>query len=202
MRGTALQFSRAHPVETGKEDLGWGVVGFGCTMWKLLTLLGLGMFLTLLIGGEDRGQMRQGLLEAPDPVPQVAAAAFDPDKITPGDAPAETVALATFVPVAPPAPAVPAVAPTEAQPVASSAPEPADPVVVAEPEPVQVRYVTASSINMREGPATTYAVIGRLTRNEAVSVVGEANDGWVRVRIEGDGAEGYVAARLLTDRAP
>jgi hypothetical protein len=166
-------------------------------MWKLLTLLGLGMFLAMLIGGQDRGQLRQGLMVQPEPAPAVTAAAFDPDKIVPE---ADAVELATFVPVAPPAPAVaPEPAPVvEVVAEPAAAPEP----VVETPPALPVLYVSANSINMREGPSTGHAVIGRLTRNEAVSVVGDAGDGWLLVRIEGDGAEGFVAARLLTDREP
>ncbi len=163
-------------------------------MWKLLTLLGLGMFLLMLIGGQDRGQVRQGLITLPEAAAVVTAASFDPAKIAPA---AEPVELATFVPVAPPAPAVPAPV------VEVAAAQPAVPDPVVETPPVlPVRYVRAGSINMRDGPSTRNAVIGRLTRNEAVSLVGDAGDGWVLVRIEGDGAEGYVAARLLTDQEP
>jgi uncharacterized protein YgiM (DUF1202 family) len=171
-------------------------------MWKLLTLLAAGMFLTMLIGGRDHGQLRHGLMNAPVAAsPEVASAAFDPDKVTAEPAP---VALATYVPVAPPAPALPVPEPVAAAPLPE--PEPvAEPVAAPapeEPQPLPVRYVKAGSINLRAGPSTSDAVIGRLTRNEAVSVVGDAGDGWVLVRIEGDGAEGYVAARLLTDAEP
>ena len=163
-------------------------------MWKLLTLLAMGMFLAMLIGGQDRGQLRQGLIGVPEAAPVVTAAAFDPAKIAPEAAPVE---LATFVPVAPPAPAVPAPV------IRVAAAQPAAPDPVVETPPVlPVRYVRAGSINMRDGPSTRNAVIGRLTRNEAVSLVGDAGDGWVLIRIEGDGAEGYVAARLLTDQEP
>lgn len=163
-------------------------------MWKLLTLLGLGMFLLMLIGGQDRGQVRQGLITLPEAAAVVTAASFDPAKIAPA---AEPVELATFVPVAPPAPAVPAPV------IRVAAAQPAAPDPVVETPPVlPVRYVRAGSINMRDGPSTRNAVIGRLTRNEAVSLVGDAGDGWVLIRIEGDGAEGYVAARLLTDQEP
>lgn len=174
-------------------------------MWKLLTLLGLGMFLTLLIGGKDYGQVREGLMVPPETAPTVTAAAFDPEKLAPLDATveAEPVALATYVPIAPPAPVVEPAAVAEAP--ATVAPvTPKIPVfnLANAPATLPVRYVTSASINMREGPSKSYAVIGRLTRNEAVSVVSEAADGWVRVRIEGDGIEGYVAGRLLTDREP
>jgi uncharacterized protein YgiM (DUF1202 family) len=67
---------------------------------------------------------------------------------------------------------------------------------------VGLRWVQASAINVREGPGTGYGVAGRLTRGEAVTVVADAGDGWLRIRIEGDGLEGFVAARLLTETAP
>ena len=169
-------------------------------MWKLLTLLGMIMFLTLLIGGRDHGQVRQGLVAQPETAPAVTAAAFDPDKIVPEAAAEQPVELVTFVPVAAPAAVDPApVAPT---PVASASVIEERVPVAATPPVLPVRWVTAGSINMRDGPSTRNAVIGRLTRNEAVSIVGDAGDGWVLIRIEGDGAEGYVAGRLLTDRDP
>ena len=170
-------------------------------MWKLLFVLAMGMFLTMLIGGQDRGQARQGLIAQPEPAPVVTAASFDPDKLVPEPEPPEAVALATFVPVAPPAPAIPAFA--AALPVEVAAePTPEPETAVGAPPTLPVRFVRAGSINMRDGPSKRSAVIGRLKRNEAVSVVGDAGDGWVLVRIEGDGAEGYVAARLLTDQEP
>ena len=175
-------------------------------MWKLLTLLAMGMFLTMLIGGQDFGQVREGLLPVPDQSPAVTTAAFDPGKIAPEDAPppeapSQAVELATFVPVAAPAPIVTAPAPAPVVEAVAEPPAAIEPVAETPPL-LPVRYVRAGSVNMRDGPSTGYAVIGRLTRNEAVSVVGDAGDGWVLIRIEGDGAEGYVAARLLTDREP
>jgi len=41
-----------------------------------------------------------------------------------------------------------------------------------------------------------------LTRAEAVTVVSAEQDGWVKIIIEGDGLEGFIAARLLSDRDP
>jgi uncharacterized protein YgiM (DUF1202 family) len=83
-------------------------------------------------------------------------------------------------------------------------------VAVVEPEPAavaaatdsSVMFVSSNSVNVRGGPSTDYAVVGRLTRAEAVTVVAAAEEGWVQIRIEGDGVEGFVAARLLTDIDP
>ena len=72
--------------------------------------------------------------------------------------------------------------------------------VNAQPEG-RVFYVLAESVNVREGPGKDHAVVDRLPKGEAVLVLveGEGADGWSFVRIEGDGVEGYVAARLLTE---
>ena len=160
-------------------------------MIRLLLLLSVSMFLTLLIGGQDHGQQRFGLRDAPVPGDAVAKAEPAPVVVEPS-APAVIAARYEPVPVAapPPPPAVAELPPeplTETQPV---------------PEPLAFRYVSATAVNVRQGPSTNDSVIGRLTRGEAVSVVGEVVEGWVQIRIEGDGIEGYVAARLLTDVAP
>lgn len=68
--------------------------------------------------------------------------------------------------------------------------------------PAGILWVSANSVNVREGPGTDFGVAGRLTRGEAVTVVGDAGDGWLRIRIEGDGLEGFVASRLLSAAAP
>lgn len=157
-------------------------------MFRLLTLLAAALFLTMLIGGRDEGQMRAGLMPQPErraPVQPVVRE--EPEAIV-------TLAAVTRAPAPTPVPAV-----------ASTLPEPEPlPVAVAAPdiEPLPVRWVDAQAINVRQGPSTGNPVIGRLTRGEAVSVVAEAADGWVLIRIEGDGVEGYVAARLLVEDNP
>lgn len=183
-------------------------------MVRLLVVLCVAIFLALMIGGQDRGQARLGLSQPPL-MPPIA------DRPRPSEVPAATVA--DLVPVAAPAPAAPppttlaaaeplASEPTTAEPAAPlratftlSNVEEADFAALAEvptPAVTTILYVAATSINVRQGPSTQDPVLGRLTRNEAVSLVRDAGDGWLQVRIEGDGIEGFVAARLLTDRAP
>lgn len=177
-------------------------------MVRLLLLLSISMFLVLLIGGEDRGQLRHGLIaaapeEEPATATQVAADA-------PAPAAPKDVNLASFVPLSPPVPqpavqrSTPTPEPVVEAPVAVAVPE-AEVQQVAllpEPEPMPILFVNSNAINVRQGPSTNYAVVGRLTRNEAVLAVEPVENGWVRIRIEGDGVEGFVAARLLTDRDP
>lgn len=160
-------------------------------MFRLLVLLCGGIFLAMLIGGQDRGQLRFGLMAQVD---EVAMAAPVPQV----EQKAETAVVnAAFVPEKPVMvqPAAVVEPSTETAAVAET---------VAEPAPAaegKVMYVTADRANVREGPGKDHAVLDRLTKGEAVLVVveGEGADGWSLIRIEGDGVEGYVASRLLTE---
>lgn len=64
--------------------------------------------------------------------------------------------------------------------------------------PSGFRRVVANSINVRGGPSTGFEVVGRLARDEEVEVIEASDAGWMRIRIQGDGVEGWVAARLLS----
>jgi hypothetical protein len=178
-------------------------------MFRLLLLLSISMFLVLLIGGEDRGQMRHGLIAAaPEEEPAEGTQLAD----TPAPPASGDVNLASFVPLSPPVPepavqrSKPAPEPVVEAPIAVAAPEAElQPVALLpepEPEPLPLLFVNSNAINVRQGPSTSFAVVGRLTRDEAVLAIEPEQNGWVRIRIEGDGVEGFVAARLLTDRDP
>jgi uncharacterized protein YgiM (DUF1202 family) len=178
-------------------------------MLKLMSILAAGLFLTLLIVGEDNGQVRQGLVgikpaapAANKPVVQKVAAA---PAATPVVEVTKKVTLANFAPVTVQKSKIGVSAPIAGAFVVGAALE----VTQAEPEVVvattfeaPVMYVSSSAVNVRAGPSTDYEVVGRLIRAEAVTVVSAADEGWVQIRIEGDGIEGFVAARLLTDIDP
>jgi len=88
--------------------------------------------------------------------------------------------------------------------IASIAEAPVDAGEVATiPEPAQdIRYVTARSLNVRSGPSTTFEVVDRLAFGEATLVLTDSGNGWVEIRIEGDGVIGYTASRFLTSEEP
>jgi hypothetical protein len=213
-------------------------------MLRLTFLLCAGLFLALLIGGRDYGQMRPGLVQA--------EAKAEAEAVTAEAAAVETVVLASDVAPASPVvepevevaavepevapvvsePAVAAVEPEVVAPVLPAAevaevtpvPEPAaedngvftlsnyaDPVIEtpvapeAAAEPAgegEIWYVDGSSVNVRAGPSTDDEVVGKLSRGEATLVVWREGEDWARIRIEGDGIEGYVATRFLTPEAP
>ena len=78
----------------------------------------------------------------------------------------------------------------------------AQPVIEDPAERFEVRYVSARRVNVRLGPSTNHAVVGGVIYAEAVQVLGEPSDGWVQIRIEGDGVEGFMAARFLQEEDP
>lgn len=168
-------------------------------LFLLLGLLGLGLFGVIGLGG------------APQNAPRAVAA----DVARPADTGAE-VSRATDAPGARGLP--PAVRRLADQPVTG----PARPVILQEaaidPDAVQpmqalraaaaaasvardgtatLRRVTANSVNVRGGPSTQNPVVGRLTRGEEVEVLATDPSGWVQVRVQGDGVEGWVSERLL-----
>lgn len=165
------------------------------------------MFLVLLIGGEDHGQKRLGLMAEDIPTAraersatELARAEAQPAPASQGPTPIATderAELAGLVPISPPAPEPAIMRETGPAPVIRATTE----TLFAE-DPLPLLYVRSSAVNVREGPSTRTAIIGRLTRSEAVAVVEPESNGWVHIRIEGDGVDGFIAARLLTDRDP
>lgn len=63
-------------------------------------------------------------------------------------------------------------------------------------------YVTASSVNVRSGPSTDTAIVGKLGNGEATLMLAAVDDEWARIVVQGDGMEGYVALRFLSAEAP
>ena len=161
-------------------------------MFRLTALLGAGIYLAMLVGGVDRGQQRFGLMAPPEKVRPAIVVAAEP--AAPAVAQPQ-VQPAAFVPSAPVmvTPAVEVAAPEAELPNA-----PAEVATDGTTEvDVLVQYININA-NLREGPGTDFAVLARLSAGEAVQVVEALPDGWSRIRIEGDGGEGFVATRLLS----
>ena len=62
-----------------------------------------------------------------------------------------------------------------------------------------IKYVSASSLNMRKGPSTSYSVITTLTKGKEVEVISEEN-GWAK--INHNSKTGYVSSKYLSDEKP
>jgi hypothetical protein len=159
-------------------------------MIRLVLLLCGGLYLTAIVYGADHGQKRYGLMLAgADPV-----VAVDPVPQKTVFIPAQPVmqAKAAPVPVANPMPALQTVA-------METAPH-TDPLPAPEIPGGLLYSVAAAQANVRSGPGRSFAVVSRLNRGEQVLVVIEEQpiESWSRIRIEGDGIEGYVSTRLLS----
>lgn len=61
-----------------------------------------------------------------------------------------------------------------------------------------LRAVTAPRVNVRSGPSTSNPVLGQVMQADIVRVISNPNDPWVKILIEGDGIEGYMSSRFLT----
>ena len=89
--------------------------------------------------------------------------------------------------------------------VSEPAPKPVEIVSIPEPAPEPERiiwFVTGSRVNVREGPSTDYSVLGKVTYGEAAEIVSDPEADWVKIRIEGDGVEGFIMKRFMTDVDP
>lgn len=65
-----------------------------------------------------------------------------------------------------------------------------------------IREVTGTRVNMRDGPGTIYAVIARLNIGTQVEVLSESGTGWLRLRILPEQQVGWAAAALISKKAP
>ena len=81
-------------------------------------------------------------------------------------------------------------------------PEAAHPMASAPAPAVDLRYIIANSVNVREGPSTEFPIVGKLTRGEATRLLWVEDNGWARIILEGDGMTGFVSGDFLSANAP
>ncbi|ANH83827.1 peptide-binding protein [Niabella ginsenosidivorans] len=74
-------------------------------------------------------------------------------------------------------------------------PAPAGNETAAKPEAQKVTVGTA--VNLRKGPGTDQPVIGRIQKDETITILKQVNGEWSSVRT-GSGVEGYAATQYLT----
>ena len=196
-------------------------------MFRLTALLCAALFLGMLLADREGGEVRKGLaggyaplrLEKEDiaPTVQVAAATPEAPAAPAAEAPAPAVsATAAAAPAPQPAPAPARVNPAAALAtedaaltsgltlslplVDASAPLPEAPAAPAEAAPrPRVAYISGTKVNVRAGPSAETEALTQLLQGEAVLATPSDTPGWTLIRIEGDGLEGYVATRFLTE---
>jgi hypothetical protein len=152
--------------------------------WTLLLCAGL--FSSMLILGQDRGQQRLGLSVDHTSLATrniVAPALAEPPPVT-----------KVSISFTPPEPLI-------AVPVRAED-KPAEQAASASVSKPVLRYVRSNRANLRAGPGKEFPVRAKLARGQSVELAPTANDenGWTFVK--SDGARGYISSDLLSDQAP
>ncbi len=60
-----------------------------------------------------------------------------------------------------------------------------------------IREVSGTRVNMRDGPGTIYPIIGKATIGQQVEVFGESGTGWLRLRVLNTQQVGWISASLI-----
>lgn len=188
-------------------------------MIRLLLVLCAAIFVTLQIGGENAGAKPLGLIkhvaplaaQSPENMPsrqpqapaQIADAPRNPMLINASmsDTEATPPSRAMTRPLT--RPSLDRLSVESAAAVADddlTAADAAMPEGATQPGAQDVYYVKGRGVNVRARPSSRSAVVGKLGRGEAVTVVWVEPNGWARIRIEGDGIEGYMAKDFLASR--
>ncbi|MEM1234212.1 MAG: SH3 domain-containing protein [Pseudomonadota bacterium] len=81
--------------------------------------------------------------------------------------------------------------------ILGDAAESAEPAIEEVAVAVDLRAVTGSRVNMRNGPGTNFQVITQLVRGDEAEILQSPGDGWVKIRAIGSGRVGWMAERLL-----
>jgi len=163
-------------------------------MGKLLFTTLAAIFVSLVIFGRDLPGDSATFEATTQTTPEVTRAASDPDplyapnKITASTEPQVVPASAAISPVTAksrmPGPALklsPEYRSTEAANIAGGS----------------LWTVTANALNVRSGPSTSNSAMDRIRKGKQVLVIARKS-GWAHIKIEGDGIDGWVAARFLT----
>lgn len=168
--------------------------------------MGIGFY--ELSGGSDFEPGDTTLEVFADPRPMPARDRPAPSRVARADTTATPLTdIAPIRAVATPSSTVsePPLAPVSLEPgsetLIDTAPEPeeaADTQAVLEDATPDLRFVDGDRVNMRGGPGTDYAVIGRLRRNDMVEVIEDEGNGWLHLRDSVTGNEGWIADWLVT----
>lgn len=191
-------------------------------MLRLTLLLAMGLGAAFLIGGRDLSPAEQAALGVAPKI-EVHRDVVPPLRVPTPEAPRVAVAPAAdnlslaatpATPLVSDASVIAAVELAMATDGLESAP--ADEALAAEgEEPIsvdaeiaaalsesQVWYVNASKVNVRSGPSTEFEVIGKVVFGDATEILTDPDEEWVKIRIQGDGFEGYIARRFLQNAEP
>ncbi|PTX75355.1 SH3 domain-containing protein [Sulfitobacter mediterraneus] len=64
---------------------------------------------------------------------------------------------------------------------------------------LDIRTVSGNRVNVRGGPSTNFSVVSKLIRGDAVEILEDNGNGWVKMRSVLTGEEGWMADFLLSE---
>jgi len=148
-------------------------------MFRLTAITLAALYVVLAVFGRDPEGTTEAIAAEPEAQAVIVPVALSAESaVVPAPDPAPTVTQVRFTPM--PGPSL----------------KPAPEYRAAPTTEGRILAVDTTRLNVRGGPGISSPVIDRLDRGEEVLVVAE-RDGWARIRIEGDGIEGWVSRRLL-----
>ena len=62
-------------------------------------------------------------------------------------------------------------------------------------------YVTAKRVNLRAGPSTRTAILGRFKRGTKAEVISQSDNGWAEIRDVKTGLQGFMSSRFLSTKS-
>ncbi len=74
---------------------------------------------------------------------------------------------------------------------------PVQQAVASQPEPRDLREISGTRVNMRDGPGTTFPVVARLRLGDQVEVLSDSGTGWLRLRTLPERQLGWVSSSLI-----
>ena len=80
----------------------------------------------------------------------------------------------------------------------SAAPVRPTPEPAAFTQPTDIREITATRVNMRDGPGTTFPVLTRLSLGDEVEILDVPGNGWLRLRTLPEQRIGWISASLVS----
>lgn len=75
-------------------------------------------------------------------------------------------------------------------------PDTSDATVIPEPEK-DIREISGTRVNMRDGPGTIYPIIGKAAIGQKVEVLSDSGTGWLRLRMLPEQQVGWISASLV-----
>lgn len=72
----------------------------------------------------------------------------------------------------------------------------------AQPElPKDIREISGTRVNMRDGPGTIYPIVGKATIGQKVEVLSDSGTGWLRLRVLPQQQVGWISTSLVRKTA-